>query len=75
MLVNVCRSLSCDTIASSTSFGRDDNVCVLWQGPWGSVSPAAPPLSLADVMSEQLASQLQEEDVSGGGGSFPSLSS
>lgn len=43
------------------------------KGPWGSVTPAAPPPPLADVMSEELARQLQEEDVSDG--SFPSLSS
>lgn len=74
-LSNPVTCVFCDITSSSTSFGYFDDVCVLLQGPWGSVSPAAPPLSLADVMSEQLATQLQEEDVSGGGGSFPSLSS
>lgn len=34
----------------------------LQQNPWGSVAPAAPSCSLADVMSEQLAKQLDEEN-------------
>ncbi|XP_029979567.1 serine/threonine-protein kinase RIO3 [Sphaeramia orbicularis] len=32
------------------------------KSPWGSVAPAAPPCSLTDVMSEQLARQLDEEN-------------
>uniref|UniRef100_A0A8D3AIJ6 Serine/threonine-protein kinase RIO3 n=1 Tax=Scophthalmus maximus TaxID=52904 RepID=A0A8D3AIJ6_SCOMX len=32
------------------------------QSPWGSATPAAPACSLADVMSEQLATQLDEEN-------------
>lgn len=32
------------------------------QGPWGSVAPAAPACSLTEVMSEQLARQLDEEN-------------
>ncbi|XP_034427966.1 serine/threonine-protein kinase RIO3 [Hippoglossus hippoglossus] len=38
------------------------------KSPWGSVTPAAPACSLADVMSEQLAKQLHEED-----NTFPDL--
>ncbi|XP_060949718.1 serine/threonine-protein kinase RIO3 [Limanda limanda] len=38
------------------------------KSPWGSAAPAAPACSLADVMSEQLAKQLHEEDAS-----FPGL--
>ncbi|KAI3355540.1 hypothetical protein L3Q82_018370 [Scortum barcoo] len=32
------------------------------KSPWGSVAPAAPACSLTDVMSEQLARQMEEED-------------
>uniref|UniRef100_A0A3Q1ASL7 Serine/threonine-protein kinase RIO3 n=1 Tax=Amphiprion ocellaris TaxID=80972 RepID=A0A3Q1ASL7_AMPOC len=39
------------------------------KSPWGSVAPAAPSCSLAEVMSEQLARQLDEEN-----NSFPALS-
>lgn len=39
------------------------SVCLL-QSPWGSVAPAAPACSLVDVMSEQLARQLDEENSS-----------
>ncbi|KAM3842361.1 serine/threonine-protein kinase RIO3 [Diretmus argenteus] len=39
------------------------------KSPWGSVAPAAPSCSLADVMSEQLARQLDEEN-----NAFPTLS-
>ncbi|XP_047205037.1 serine/threonine-protein kinase RIO3 [Girardinichthys multiradiatus] len=38
------------------------------ESPWGSVGPAAPACSLTEVMSEQLARQLDEEDA------FPALS-
>ncbi|XP_029935537.1 serine/threonine-protein kinase RIO3 [Myripristis murdjan] len=38
------------------------------KSPWGSVAPAAPSCSLADVMSEQLARQLDEEN-----NAFPTL--
>ncbi|XP_068199749.1 serine/threonine-protein kinase RIO3 isoform X2 [Antennarius striatus] len=40
------------------------------KGPWGPAAPTAPPCSLADVMSEQLARQLEEEDHT-----FPSATS
>ncbi|XP_038161659.1 serine/threonine-protein kinase RIO3 [Cyprinodon tularosa] len=39
------------------------------KSPWGSVGPAPPACSLTDVMSEQLARQLDEEN-----GAFPGLS-
>ncbi|XP_030612162.1 serine/threonine-protein kinase RIO3 [Archocentrus centrarchus] len=39
------------------------------KSPWGSVAPAAPACSLSEVMSEQLAKQLDEEDDA-----FPALS-
>lgn len=39
------------------------------KSPWGSVGPAAPACSLTDVMSEQLARQLDEENQA-----FPALS-
>lgn len=38
------------------------------KNPWGSLAPAAPACSLADVMSEQLAKQLDEEN-----NAFPTL--
>ena len=40
----------------------------MFQSPWGPVAPAAPACSLTDVMSEQLARQLEEEN-----GVFPAL--
>uniref|UniRef100_A0A3Q1J8K5 Serine/threonine-protein kinase RIO3 n=1 Tax=Anabas testudineus TaxID=64144 RepID=A0A3Q1J8K5_ANATE len=40
----------------------------IFLSPWGSVAPAAPACSLADVMSEQLARQLDEEN-----NAFPTL--
>ncbi len=36
--------------------------CFSLQSPWGSVAPVAPACSLADVMSEQLARQMEEEE-------------
>ena len=38
------------------------------QSPWSSLAPAAPACSLTDVMSEQLARQLEDEDSG-----FPAL--
>ncbi|MEQ2194914.1 hypothetical protein XENOCAPTIV_004640 [Xenoophorus captivus] len=43
-------------------------VALSLQSPWGSVGPAAPACSLTEVMSEQLARQLDEENA------FPALS-